>query len=82
VKKRLSELCGYRKYDLKVFFGEHEMTNTETVENLIPLGFRKDSEFAVKVILFDLCGFVDLIVKEDSLCVCLIMGMKGYVERV
>jgi hypothetical protein len=35
-----------------------------------------------KVILFDLCGLVDLIVKEDSLCVCLIMWMKGYVERV
>jgi hypothetical protein len=151
VKKRLSELCGFTKYDLKFFFGEQEMTNAEMFEDVIPVGFRKDSEFDVKVvnsfpiiveteekkqfkigvnsksrviiggndvclemnmgeglgeivisgkkvkkigrieemeivegkvILFDLCGFVDLIVKEDSRCVCLIMWMKGYVERV
>jgi hypothetical protein len=36
VKKRLSELCGCRKYDLNMMFGEHEMTNTETFEDVIP----------------------------------------------
>jgi hypothetical protein len=40
-KNDISESCGYPNDDLKFFFGEHEMNESEIWEDLVPLGFIK-----------------------------------------
>jgi hypothetical protein len=40
-KNDISESCGYPNDDLKLFFGEHEMNESEIWEDLAPLGFIK-----------------------------------------
>jgi hypothetical protein len=50
VKKKFSEMSGYATEDLKVLFGNHEMLDTEKLEDLVPLGFTKESQLSVEFI--------------------------------
>jgi hypothetical protein len=50
MKERFSEKSGYSAEDLKILFGEHEMIDTEKLEDLVPLGFIEESELFVELI--------------------------------
>jgi hypothetical protein len=50
VKERFSELSGYPKDNLKVFFERHAMDDNEYLQELVPLGFTTGSELNVKLV--------------------------------
>jgi hypothetical protein len=49
VKNRFSEKSGYPAEDLKILFGNHEMTDSETLNDLVPLGFTTESKLSVEL---------------------------------
>jgi hypothetical protein len=50
VKKSFSKESGYAIDDLKILFGDHELTDTETLEDLVPLGFTDLSQLSVELL--------------------------------